>query len=424
MYYIMVMKILKLFNLRIEIGFTVVLSLWFISCQHVDYIKDLGASMTGHLSETSFGLSCFDDSIGTDIVFGVNRTELPWANGGLVGQKQILDSIDGVGCGYVRFSLSRNNLRDEVRDHILYANQLGLKVMVFLKIGAIEELYPDSIMMRSGEGRFWDQYPQSKIDHGLFDIWIKDILQYWKDAGCEIDVIEVSNEFAWVDFNGDFPVLPLNQGVIYDYTYDWNELPFDVRWGVRKVGDFTKKTRKVAQQKFGINAPRVILGGLNAPFNPQWIVDKGGSIMLPELALEIIKGTAPGQPSGHENYLDSIDGIAMHLYPTPADCSYKPDCSEMVADASVFIANYMEPVNYVTNLPVYLTEFGFRLSMYGPVEDWKRTQLFSAFFQAMKESESDYNWQQAHVFSWDQGDHRLVDTIGQPLHAAKHIFNF
>ncbi len=373
-------------------------------------------------TENPWEFCTFNESEQRQFSIGVNRPELPWAEGGTAAQRHILDEINSVDCGHVRFSLSRGNLKKEVRDHILYANQLGMKVTVFLKISQIDEIYPEGTVKRSGEERFWEQYPLNKIDQGLYTSWVNDLMQYWNEAGCEIDVIEVGNEFAWVDFNGDFPIFPVNEGVIYDENRTWDSLPFDVRWSVRKVGDLARITKRAVVSKFSENAPKVILGGLNAPFNPDWLIGAGGSIMMPELALRLIQGTAEGQPNTHADYLESIDGIAIHLYPQPEDCPYIDDCTAMVDDAKTFIDRFMRPVSTVTDLPVYLSEFGFRTTTYGYDQDWKRTKLFQAFFQAMSQTQSAYNWEQVHVYNWDENVHRLVTEDGELLHAAKHIF--
>src|SRR5699024_2577042 len=120
-----------------------------------------------------------------------------------------------------------------------------------------------------------------KIDTAKYHQWVLDLFQYWNNAGCKINTIEVGNEFAFSGFNGDFPVKPRGQGVIYDESYEWSDIPADIRTGIRKVGYLTKVTREAAHHKFGeTRLPKVILGGLNAPYT-DWNIHSGVSIMLP-----------------------------------------------------------------------------------------------------------------------------------------------
>lgn len=352
---------------------------------------------------------------------GVSRTELPRLEGGMETQKAMLDSIKVAGAETIRLSLSRSNLRDEVRDHILYANKIGLKVLVMIKLGGLGVLYPPDVEERSGQERFWNVYPHSKIDSNFFDEWIKDLLQYWKEAGCQIDVLEVGNEFAWTDFNGDFPVMPRGEGFLFDYSFDWNSIPEDVKESVRMVGLLAKKVKSNSDEIFTKNPPKVTLGGLNKHVNTEWMVHAGGTLMLPELALQIIKGTAPGQPETYENYLKSIDGIGVHFYPNDA-MSFKQDFEAMTDDAGRYINDFMSPIRSVTDLPVYVTEMGFDLARYGAENDLKRTQLIFSLFEAMEQTKSNYNWKQVDVYSWDQGTKRLTNKNGEPLHSVNHIF--
>lgn len=349
---------------------------------------------------------------------GINRTELPWLEGGMIAQKKLLHEIKSVNCGFVRFTLSRDNLKDEVKQHILYCNYIGIKVLLCIKLGGIKVIYPPGTEARDEEGRFWNPFPHSLIDTIRYNSWIADVLNYFNDAGCRIDVIEIGNEFAWCDFNGDFPIMPKGEGFAFDESYDWEKIPIQIKQGIRKVGEITSHTKKAAGNIFKTNPPKVILGGLNWFQDKTWMINQGGTIMSPRVTLQILKGILPKQPNEDKNLLEYIDGIGLHFYP---NCSYNANYDKMIQEAKMYLDDFMEPVQSVTNLPVYITEMGYRIEDYGVENDWKRYMLFRAFFDAMDQTLNDYNWKQLYIFSWDQGLYRLIDN-GEILYTADNIF--
>lgn len=135
-------------------------------------------------------------------------------------------------CSTVRFSLSETNCKDRVLTDILYCNKIGLSVTLIIKTCNIQAIYADGATARDGEDRFWDVMKHSEIDVDKYEAWISERLQEFYDAGAVVDVIEVGNKFAWVDFNGDFPVMAVGSGVVYNRFTAWENIPESVRVGV------------------------------------------------------------------------------------------------------------------------------------------------------------------------------------------------
>lgn len=352
----------------------------------------------------------------TEIPKGISRTELPWLEGGIIFQKTMLDSIKNIGADVIRLSLSRDQLKENVKNHILHCNKIRLKVMVMIKVGNIKEIYPAGTELRNGQGRFWDVYKHSDIDTALYANWIYGVLKYWNDAGCVIDQIEIGNEFAWCDFNGDFPIVAQGTGFAYDYSFNWGDLPTEVRIGLSKMGVLMKSTKKAIDQIYLNNIPELVLGGLNWYTDQSWMISKGGTIMMPEYALRILKGTAPGQPLSH-NYLKYIDAIAIHPYPNN---QYNENKQSMIEASENYINSFMNRIDTVTNLPVYLTEFGYKISVNGGAGDEKRAAMFDSFFTSL-ENNPKYIWKGIYIYSWDQGEHRITENF-RTMYSARHIF--
>lgn len=367
------------------------------------------------------------------IKLGINRTDLYWVAGGNAAQYDILNKIKASNCNNVRLTLQSSNYKEQVRDHILYCNKIGLKPLVCIMLGGISEIYPPGTTvtnrLRPGEARvFWDTYPVSSLDETLLENFMRDLLTYWHDAGCIIDVIEMGNELNWIDFNGDFPYYANGEGRIFDSSYTWNTLPVNVRMFARKAGFATQKTKELINSIYKANAPKVIVGGLssgNLNYGG-WLKSVGGSVMSAEMALRIMQGTAAEQPAGSENYLSGIDAICVHLYPYN-DCPFvgddsgrRADTTRMIQDAVNYFEKWMPAVNAVTDLPVYITEFGYETVTYGVSNDWKRAEQFNAFIIAMNKTKAKHNWEALYIYNWDSGTFQIYN--GKPLPSAKGIF--
>lgn len=360
---------------------------------------------------------------------GINCTELPWKQvknieGSLVNatieeQLKIIDNIRNQGCGSIRLTLSKKNLMNDVATHILHANGLSMKVLICLKLGDDESLYPKDVKMRTGDEVFWSVYPHSKIDTSLFRQSMTEVFNDWEAKGCKIDVIEVGNEIGWCDFNGDLPLRGKNQGLVYDDTYDWNTLPNNIAVGIRKSAEATVITKELVEQIFVSQRPKVIVGGLNYELDNKWMMEQGGTILKPELILQIFKGTFPNQPVDCKtDLLSKLDGVGVHIYP---DCTYDDDEQKMRKDAVNYISEWMKSVAAETALPLYVTEMGYNGDLFALGEDYKRLALFRAFFAGMESTRSKYDWKQLHVFSWDQTQF-AVTKEGVLSETAKDIF--
>ncbi len=364
---------------------------------------------------------------------GISRTELPWlsltyANGESVSattaQKQILlAAMRSNGCGMVRLSLSRSSLADEVARHVLYCNIIGMKTMVMIKLGGIEEIYADDVEERSGEDTFWDNYPLSKIDDDLYETMIKSFYTALNSLNAYVDVIEVGNEVGWCDFNGDFPIQERGSGFVYDEeTYSYSDIPEGITAGLRKCAEVANVTKTLAHSQLKqTTKPQVIIGGLNGADvdDSEWMVNAGGTIMYPASVIKVFKGEYPGQPDSHEDLLDALDGVSLHFYPKVLDWS--SSSQTMIDEAEAYLHDKMFDITRVTAKPLHISEMGYSYDTYGTSKDYKRLDLFNAFFSAMDLTDCCYDWRGLYIYSWDQGDKALV-VDGVEYETAKSVF--
>lgn len=371
-------------------------------------------------------------SVEKGMVLGINETELAtWESDESVRHAK-LDAMIAAGAQSVRFSLSSSStdVLERVTSDIIYCNEHNLKVMLIIKTCGIIEFYEAGTQERdggvdsSGNQRFWSVLPHSKIDSFAYGMWINTRLSYFKTNGAVVDVIEVGNEFAWVDFNGDLPVMPVGSGVVYDTGTFWSSIPEDVINGVRKVGEITALTKTEVQRVYGATGgPTVILGGLNYP-SATWIKSVGGSLMTPELVMQIIAGTAPSQEDGLENYLDGMDGVGIHLYPY-GDCALGDNESQEAYKErikAVFV-DFAAPINSVQKMPLYMTEFGMYIS-YSQSTDMKRYNSFTAFFDAVDDIRSEYDMKQLHLYSWSGDGYAILQSDNSSTYTSENIFHY
>lgn len=358
---------------------------------------------------------------GCPFLLGIGRTVL-WNPSAPQTCQSTLDGIKEAGAESVRLSVNGfDNVVQATRNHILYCNKIGLKVLLNIIIANLPlSCYEEGTQRSQGDTdkKFYSLYPISKVLPEKYQEWINAFLEDYAGSGCKIDVIEVGNEICWAAFNPD---LPITGGIVYDSSYSYEAIPEQIRDGIIRSGQLAAMTRAAARAVFGEEAPKVTLGSLNYSENLQYYANSGGCIVKPLTALQIVSGRYKGMPRQSVDYLSLVDGIAIHAYPLHAP--WNSDFSIMTASCRMYLDWLMKGIPEITNLPVYMTEVGFRYTDAGKDNDWMRTKRFQAMLKAMKETEDVYRWAQAHVYSWDQGEYALyIPDEDLLLDAGKNIF--
>lgn len=322
-----------------------------------------------------------------------------------------IDEIFESGCRELRLTIISFRFAERVKQHILYANSKGMTCTVnFLAL----DIYPEGVkkIPASKPPRRYGGWPTHKLDLDIARKGFFETLKLWHDAGCQIEAIEVGNEQGWCEFNGDFPVFERGKGMVYDSTYTWQTLPAGVPEGIRKIAECTKIVKELVQELWKDNkdeCPLVIVGGLNKHTN-DWYIKVGGTFLLPELVLQIYKGTFPGQPD-KEDLLKYADGVGVHLYPKGEWINQKDKSTIeefLVEDILEYIEIVAGNMRKETDLPFYITEVGFNYTT--PQNEHLRYMRFKALEKALNLSAIKYNWKIVQIYGWDVRDNkRLLD---------------
>ncbi len=246
---------------------------------------------------------------------GIHRPNLSWA-GTLEKELEIIEKMRIMGAGSVRLNPNPRAEADFIQ-HVLHANRLGFKVNFEFSL-AFPEFYPQNVERRIKK-KHWDpRYPLSEIKPVNVQVWAAKIFKELKAKGAVIEVVEVGNEFNWIDFNGDIPEVA--GGKYYDYDSDWDDPDYvKIRKGLELYGQVLKIIRKEVEMTWGKGEVKVISGGIVRQMSlGNWFKNHDATILAPQVCLDILQGTHPKQIKA-TNYLKYADGIGIHMYPEVAE---------------------------------------------------------------------------------------------------------
>jgi hypothetical protein len=355
------------------------------------------------------------------LTLGINRPNLVWFAGGqLEAQKRVLDRIHRAGARRVRLALQLPY--ENALEHILHCNRLGVDVTIW--IGAADPaFYSDGAVKREGipnpDGEFpllWDQYRLADLDIPRFRRVLGGFLNQCRDRGGRIEALQIMNEVNWADFNGDLPVV--EGGWFVDDTTAWDDERFVVvRDGIHKCGEAIKAARALTDEVFGPEQVRILTPGMADPPD-SWVRDVNGSIVRPALYLQLLRGRHARQQNS-EDYLAFADGIGVHLYPAVTDTA--PDTGR---DAALqVIRERMDPILHRvgTDLPYWVTEWGYPRHMFGnPPDESRRLAQFRFFLDALKSYQPGrITWGHVMLFDFDMMPAYDVYADGQLLESGR-----
>lgn len=379
------------------------------------------------LAASALSVSCSKDagtqpvSTGSNDVctftLGYHRTVLYNDRAGVTANKTI-DAIKATGAQTIRISVKGGREADAMK-HILYCNSIDIPVTLMIHTSGLPlSCYEDGTTLSPGDSDhgFFRNYPISRLIPSRYEDWITSLLTMYKKAGCKIDVLEVGNEILWCAFNPD---VPITGGIVYDNTYSWDEIPQSSRDAAIRTGEISVITKTACRKIYYENPPKVIYASLNLNEGRGYYINTGGCIVTPEVGIAIACGKYPGMPEGSPDYIKELDGIAVHFY--PEKIPYNEDYNIMKANSLKFLSWFMDGILEYTHKPVYVTELGFLYTEDGPDNDWKRTERFRALLDAMDETDWKYNWEQVHIYSWDQNDWAMIGPRGNVLDAGINV---
>ncbi|SDI98705.1 hypothetical protein SAMN04487898_1019 [Pedobacter sp. ok626] len=337
---------------------------------------------------------------------GIHRPNLSWA-GSLEKELEIIEKMRIMGARSVRLNPNSKAEADFVQ-HVLHANRLGFKVNFEVSLAFPEFYHPNA--QRRAKKKHWDpRYQLSDIKPVNVQVWAANMFKELKAKGAVIEVVEVGNEFNWIDFNGDMPEIA--GGKYYDYDSDWEDPDYvKIRKGLDLYGQILKIIRKEAEKTWGKGGVKVVSGGLVRHMSlGTWFKNHDATILAPQVCLDILQGTHPRQTKA-TNYLKYADGIGIHFYPVVAELDLEKakkslgDEIRLTMDALVRVAG--------NNRKFWVTEWGFARHKKEFKTEEERFIVAENFLNVCKTLP--YNWGTMYFFTFD----------GQKIHRAYEDGNY
>ncbi len=298
---------------------------------------------------------------------------------------------------------------EQVIHNINTFSQKGVKVL--LEQPMWMEMFPEDYEQIPGPN--FNVYKMSDIDLDRFRSFINGLLEQVALHTPEDALIgfELFNEANWGDFNGDLQPTSDGKGEIFMLDTPLDKPSFaDIYAGIGKYGKCLEITRTALDTHFPKKNVKLISTGLVSSGywdNFHWQINRGISLVLPDMFLTILQGKH-SQQQDKTNYLRFADAIGLHSYPPLED--------DMVATLNNY---YFDPINAVLDepMPFWLTEWGFSRNKFeNNGGEAKRLQYFRSFIQAI---ETTGNTETAFLFDFDLNDGYRIWEDGALLESGK-----
>ncbi|WP_294080130.1 hypothetical protein [Proteiniphilum sp. UBA5384] len=265
---------------------------------------------------------------------------------------------------------------DQVIHNINTFSQKGGKVVLMQPMWM--EMFPDDYEQIPGPSFL--VYKMSDIVPDRFRIFMDRLLEQivlHTPEGALIG-LELFNEVNQAGYNGDLQPTPEGKGEIFNLDTPLDRPSFqDAYAGINKYGKCLEITRDLLNIHFPKKNIKLVTHGIVSSggwINFQWHINRGVSLVLPDMFLTILQGSHP-QQQDKTNYLRCADVIGLHCYP--------PLANNM---SDILYEYYFDPINAVLEepMPYWITEWGFAKPQF---EDnggeMRRLQYFRSFIQAI-----------------------------------------
>lgn len=371
---------------------------------HLDKVLKLSADDGRHASG-GIGLGTWQTGAQFDAVtvshvvrMGAAQSNLFWYAGGDREQQYgVLDAMKGSGVNRVRLNLAKPNQLNDVIDLARHADDQGLEVLLSIGLSGNAAYYPPGATpITRGNSEL---YRLSDLRPDEFGSALRGYLLDLRSAGVDLNALNIGNEVNWFGFNGDLP--EITGGRIYgerpgDRELEWDDPDFkNFRQGVQNWGRAISVAQRAVDDIFQGSDVKIVTGGF-ADIPDRYVGNIGGSIVRPELLLQLLQGSHPNQPSTAPDYIANADYIGTHIYPYRP---YNTDPAEGYESIKNHIGLVMDPVvaKIGTSTTFWIDEFGFRRS----VTEQQRLQLFRWFMLALYDrSFVDITWGEVYVYNF------------------------
>ncbi len=314
-------------------------------------------------------------------------------------QATIVAGIAESGVGWFRdaFAYPPERTRDFV-EVVRMAKLSGLKVLVVVMQNETD--YDDTAAKAENAGPAfkklcgWDSgsLKLSRINLAKFRGRLRGLLVALKAANLSVDAFEIGNEDDWVCFNGDVP-------------FGRKATARDVKIAARGYAGFLQAAAETIRDPRFFPAAKIVTFGI-AHADAGW--DQNPPHHLPNPAAFV----ASLKDLDGVNYLSNaryhVDGYGTHIYPGPDDI-----------EAKVRATLQRDRAALGSDLPIWITEFGFRKGRFPNRKGETRAQAIAQFFAALTASHLSFG--PAFYYDYDGASWGLVDKRGGLMPAARAL---
>ena len=336
------------------------------------------------------GMACAEPSF--DV--GIARSNLIWET----PQKQasVIAGIRKTGVGWFRdaFAYPVNRTADFV-GVVRQAKQAGLKMLVVV-MQSPDDYNGTAVADNAGPafqklcGWPSGSLKLSQINLDKFKERLRGLLTAAKAARLEIDAFEIGNEVDWTCFNGDVP-------------FGRDASAEDVLTAARGYARFLEAAAETIRDKRYFPNAKIITFGM-AHIDDAW--DPPPRRHLPKPAAFV----ASLRNLDGKNYLSNaryrVDGYGSHMY---------SDANDIAQSVSKVLAADIEALG--TDLPIWITEFGFRARQFPNRAGQTRGKAIEDFFKALA-GEARATFGPAFYYAYDDAEFSLLDARGNLLPEA------
>lgn len=324
---------------------------------------------------------------------GIARSNLIWET----RQKQasVFAGIRATRVGWFRdaFAYPVNRTADFV-EVVRQARQAGLKILVAVTQSPDDY---DSAMADNAGPAFqklcgWPggSLKLSQIDLNKFRNRLRGLLTALKAARLAVDAFEIGNEVDWVCFNGDVP-------------FGRDAGPDDVALAARGYALFLEAAAEVIRDRRYFPDAKIITFGM-AHVDDAWDRPPRSHLRKPAAFVASLRNL------DGKNYLRNaryrVDGVGSHIY---------PDANDIQGSVAAVLAADRDALG--TELPIWITEFGFRTGQFPNRAGDNRGQAIEKFFKALA-GDVRAAFGPVFYYAYDDLDFSLVDAHGRLLPEA------
>jgi len=315
---------------------------------------------------------------------GIVQSNLVWDD----KPAALINNVARLGSSWLRTDIRGTSSAVKFADIVRQANNKNMQVLAVIQADAEDYDNPKAALAHAGKNfNALCGYPNGSYRISMTNVTkyknrLESYLQALQTYHVKVDAFEIGNEYDWVCFNGD--------------------IPFDKSISSNSMGSFIKKYALILEESSHLIKtyfPESTILSFSPANCNTWVKTscvKDPIYLLQKLAMV-----------GGKNYLNYIDGYAIHLY---------PNVSEPWA-ARTTLLNYANTLGF--SKAFWITEWGF-----ARVNNMNRYPSFRSFIEYMNST-----WQipVANIFLYNYAndkDFSLVNASGVVDPASRIIMQY